>query len=55
MRYCNLDTLVITQRQRTTGWTQLSLATGGERWNWLLNYGRQGSDDAVSVGAQIRY
>ncbi|MFO1505912.1 MAG: autotransporter domain-containing protein, partial [Lysobacterales bacterium] len=41
--------------QRTTGWTQVNLTTEGERWNWLLNYDRQGSDDAVSVAAQIRY
>lgn len=38
-----------------SGWLQLNLGTGGQHWAWLLNYDRQAGDQAVSLGAQLKF
>lgn len=42
------------QRQNI-GWLRADLATGNERWNWLLSYDRQASDEALSLGVRLRF
>lgn len=51
----NTFALAGTPRQRTTGWLQMSLGTGGENWAWLLNYDREAQAEAASVGMQFRF
>lgn len=41
--------------QRNAGWLQLNVATGGERWAWLLSYDRQASAEAASAGMQFTF
>lgn len=41
--------------RRNTGWLQMSLATGGAHWNWLLSYDRQASDEALTLGAKFGF
>lgn len=47
--------LIGTPPRRNSGWLQMSLATGGAHWNWLLSYDRQASDQALSLGAKLDF
>ena len=42
-------------QQRNSGWLQLSLGTGDEHWAWLLNYDRQASVEALSLGVKLGF
>lgn len=44
-----------TPAQQQAAWMQMSLATGGNDWNWLLSYDRFGTDQAMSLGATYQF
>lgn len=42
-------------RQRNSSWLQLGLGTGDEHWAWRLNYDRQASVEALSLGMRLGF